>query len=71
VVSGTEKKMSSFLPWMSYKGSGLTALIPETDCDQTALSLPPVTSAVFLEVILVNRERLGEISGMHLLLLWE
>jgi hypothetical protein len=24
------------------------ALTPELDCDQTAMSLPPVTSAVFL-----------------------
>jgi hypothetical protein len=27
---------------------GLTALTPEIDCDQTAMDLPPVTSAVFL-----------------------
>jgi hypothetical protein len=27
---------------------GLTAHTPEIDCDQTAMVLPPVTSAVFL-----------------------
>jgi hypothetical protein len=27
---------------------GLIALTPEIDCDQTAIGLPPVTSAVFL-----------------------
>jgi hypothetical protein len=26
----------------------LSALAPEMDCDQTAMGLPPVTSAVFL-----------------------
>jgi hypothetical protein len=37
------------LPWMSYKATiGLIAFTPEIDCDQTAMGLPPVTSAVFL-----------------------
>jgi hypothetical protein len=27
---------------------GLIALTPEIDCDQTAMGLPPATSAVFL-----------------------
>jgi hypothetical protein len=27
----------------------LTALTPEMDCDQTVMSLPPVTSVVFLK----------------------
>jgi hypothetical protein len=27
---------------------GLIALTPEIDCDQTAMGLPPFTSAVFL-----------------------
>jgi hypothetical protein len=35
----------------------------EVDCDQTAIGLPPVTSAVFVEaVILVKCGRLGETS---------
>jgi ABC-type iron transport system FetAB permease component len=33
------------LPWMVTKG--LIALTPQIDCDQTAIGLPPVTSAVF------------------------
>jgi hypothetical protein len=34
---------------MSYKATiGLIAFTPEIDCDQTAMGLPPVTSAVFL-----------------------
>jgi hypothetical protein len=33
---------------MSYKATiELIAFIPEIDCDQTAMGLPPVTSAVF------------------------
>jgi hypothetical protein len=51
VVFGTEEKNSTFLflPGMSYRAvKGLTALAPEIDCDQKAMSLPPVTSAVFL-----------------------
>jgi hypothetical protein len=47
VVSGTEQKNSTslFLPWMSYKTTkGLIAFIPELDCDQTAIGLPPVCS---------------------------
>jgi hypothetical protein len=27
---------------------GLIAFVPEIDCDQTAMGLPPVTSAIFL-----------------------
>jgi hypothetical protein len=42
---------------------GLKASPPETDCDQTAMSLPFVTSAVILE----KRGRLGAISEMPLL----
>jgi hypothetical protein len=51
VVSGTEQSnsISPFLPWLSYKSTkGLTALSLEMDYDQTAMGLPPVTSAVFL-----------------------
>jgi hypothetical protein len=34
---------------MSYKATiGLIAFTPEINCDQTAMGLPPVTSAVFL-----------------------
>jgi hypothetical protein len=34
---------------MSYKATiGLIALTPEIDCDQMAMGLPPVKSAVFL-----------------------
>jgi hypothetical protein len=37
------------------------------DCDQTAMSIPPVTSAVFLAaVILAKRRWLGGISEMPL-----
>jgi hypothetical protein len=49
LVSGTEQKNSTFLflPWMSLKATErLTAAPP--DCNQTAMGLPPVTSAVFL-----------------------
>jgi hypothetical protein len=51
LVSGTEQKNSTslFLPWMSQKATkGLTGSPPEIDCNQTAMGLPPVTSAVFL-----------------------
>jgi hypothetical protein len=51
VVSGTKQKISTslFLPWMSQKtNKGLIAHTPEIDCDQMAMGLPPVTSAVFL-----------------------
>jgi hypothetical protein len=41
---------------------------PEIDCNQTAMGLPPVMSAVFLiGVILVKRGRLGGISETPLL----
>jgi hypothetical protein len=34
---------------MSLKATkGILALTPEIDCDQTAMGLPPVTTAVFL-----------------------
>jgi hypothetical protein len=45
---------------------GLTALTPEIVRDQTAMGLPLVTYAVF-----VRRGRLGAISEMPLLSLWE
>jgi hypothetical protein len=51
VVSETEQKKSTspFLLWMSLKATKeLTSLTPEMDCDQTAIGLPLVTSAVFL-----------------------
>jgi hypothetical protein len=36
----------------------LTALTPEIDCDQTAMGLPPVTTAVLLiKVTGIKRER--------------
>jgi hypothetical protein len=47
--------------------SGLTALSPETNSNQTAMDLPPVTSAAHSQVILVKRRRLGGISEMLLL----
>jgi hypothetical protein len=42
----------------------VTSPVPEIDCDQTAMGLPPVLSAVFLiaKVILVKRRRLEVIS---------
>jgi hypothetical protein len=44
-----KKSTSLFLPWMSSLATkGLTAVTPEIDCDQTAMGLPPVTSAVFI-----------------------
>jgi hypothetical protein len=48
MVSGTEQKNSTslFLPWISYQ-TIKPALAPETDYNQTAMDLPPVTSAVF------------------------
>jgi hypothetical protein len=47
---GQNKRISPlFPPWMWLKATkGLTALTPEIDCDQAAMDLPPVTSAVFL-----------------------
>jgi hypothetical protein len=51
VVSGTKQKNSTslLLPWMALKViKGITVVTPEIDCDQTAIRLPPVTSAVFL-----------------------
>jgi hypothetical protein len=47
MVSGTKQNnnTSPFFPWTK----GLTALIPEINCDQAAMGLPPVTSAVFLK----------------------
>jgi hypothetical protein len=50
MMFGTEQKNSNspFLPWMpSQATKELTALTSEVDCDQTAMGLPPVTSAVF------------------------
>jgi hypothetical protein len=47
VVSGAEQKNSTVLP-SSKATKGLTALTSEMDCDQTAMNLPPVTSAVCL-----------------------
>jgi hypothetical protein len=44
---------------------GLKALTPEIDSDQTAIGLPPVTSALFL--IVLKRGRLGGISEIALL----
>jgi hypothetical protein len=48
---------------------GLIALTPEVDCDQTAMGLPPVTSAVCLiaKSFLVKRGRLGGLSEIPLL----
>jgi hypothetical protein len=45
---------------------------PEIDRNQTAMGLPPVTSAVFLiaKSFLAKRGRLGGISEMPLLPLW-
>jgi hypothetical protein len=43
------------------------ALTPEIDCDQTEMSLPPVTSAVFLITNFGKRGRLGARSEMPLL----
>jgi hypothetical protein len=37
-----------YLPWMSYKATKGLIVTPEIDCDQTAMVLPLVTSAVFL-----------------------
>jgi hypothetical protein len=51
---------------------GLTELTPEIDCDQTAMDLPLVTSAVPMPhrlVLLVKRGRLRAMSEMHLLAL--
>jgi hypothetical protein len=49
---------------------GLTALTPEIDCNQTAMGLPPVTSAVFLQYSSASLWRkkkcLEEISEMPL-----
>jgi hypothetical protein len=39
---------SLFLPWMTKATNGPIALTPEIDCDQTAMDLPPNTSAVIL-----------------------
>jgi hypothetical protein len=49
VVSGTEQNSTPlFLPWMSYKATkGQTPSPPEVDCNQTAMGLPPIISAVF------------------------
>jgi hypothetical protein len=45
---------------MSLKATeGLIALMPETDCDQTAIGLPPITSAAFLIAILVIAKQSG------------
>jgi hypothetical protein len=47
---------------MSAKATkGLTALSSEIDCDQTAMGLPPIMSAVFF-IALVKRGHLGGIS---------
>jgi hypothetical protein len=51
VLSGTEQKnnASPFLPWMSNKAAKqLIALTPEMVCEETAMGLLPVTSALFL-----------------------
>jgi hypothetical protein len=59
VVSGIAQKNSTspIHPWISQKATkGLAVLTPKMNCDQTAMSLPPVTSAVGIphsEVILV------------------
>jgi hypothetical protein len=50
VLDRTKEKHLSLFPWM-VKGKatkGLIALTPEIDCDQTAMGLPPVTPAIFL-----------------------
>jgi hypothetical protein len=31
---------------------------PEMDCDQTAMGLPPVTSAVFVEAVILVKGRI-------------
>jgi hypothetical protein len=50
--------------------NGLTTLTREIDCIHTAMGVPTVTSAIFLNIgILVKRRRLGEISEMPLLTL--
>jgi hypothetical protein len=55
VVSGTEQKNSTslFLPWI-LATKVLIALTPEMDCDQTAMGLLPVTSAVFLIAVIMQ-----------------
>jgi hypothetical protein len=43
------KEYLSYLPWMSYKATKeLITFASEIDCDQTAMGLPPVTTAVLL-----------------------
>jgi hypothetical protein len=46
---GQKNRMES-LPFLQgcHKSEGPTALTPEIDCDQTAMGLPAVMSAVFL-----------------------
>jgi hypothetical protein len=51
-------------------GQNKRLVTPEIDCDQSAMGLPPVTSAVFLLVILVKRGYLGGISEMSLRAFW-
>jgi hypothetical protein len=43
--------------------------MPEMDCDQAAMGLPPVTTAVFLKAksVLLKRGRFGVISEIPLL----
>jgi hypothetical protein len=47
-MHGTEEENSTSLFLLSKATKGLTASPPEIDCYQTAMDLPPVTSAVFL-----------------------
>jgi hypothetical protein len=71
MVSGREEKNSTspFLTWMSQKPTKRYRLTSEIDCDQTAMDLPPVPSALFLIIFLVVKcERLRGISEMLLLL---
>jgi hypothetical protein len=70
LIDTQNKRVTSlFLPWMSYKTTkGLTALTPEVDCDQTAIGLPPVTSAVFLIAsnfgeMCVSRRNIWDVSA--------
>jgi hypothetical protein len=50
----SEKKLeqTSNCVTLTLRTQRLTALIPEMDCDQTAMGLQPITSAVFLTLTL-------------------
>jgi hypothetical protein len=50
-----QNKREAALPFFHgcHKGEELIALKLEIDCDQTAMGLPPVTSAVFILFIFI------------------